>query len=283
MTKKINKQTWFKIEAIHRANYFMTVTVFRNYGKIISRLGGGDCFYYVMWIIEKGTAYLCYPRENFNKGVQYIFNKTINDPAWAESINKQVVKDADKYYKFSKKLENKNFVKYSNKLLVKTFQDLINIQDDSHTSGQITTWLVDADYQLFTNYLLELLTKRIDRSKKKINLAETFSLLTTPEKQSLVEQEALESLMIAFLLSQDKKAKKIFLENSSEEVIKKLNILNKALKRKIKTHYKKYFWLHYTYEGPILELDYFIQIWQGLIRENKIERLILEAKNRTKK
>ena len=62
-----------------------------------------------------------------------------------------------------------------------------------------------------------------------------------------------------------------------------MNELDKALRGKIENHYKKYLWLHYTYEGPILELDYFIKIWQGLIRENKIKLLILETKNRIKK
>jgi len=42
---------------------------------------------------------LCYPRENFDKGVRFIFQKTINNPAWALKINKELVDYTRKYLK----------------------------------------------------------------------------------------------------------------------------------------------------------------------------------------
>jgi phosphoenolpyruvate synthase/pyruvate phosphate dikinase len=50
-----------------------------------------------------------------------------------------------------------------------------------------------------------------------------------------------------------------------------------GLRRRIISHYKKYFWLHYNYEGPILEFDYFLEIWKLLIRDKNLEKLIKES------
>jgi len=274
MKKRDKKLIWFKIETTSHVNYFMLVPIVRYYGKFISRQGGGGYFKKILWIFERGTAILCYPRENFDKGVRFIFQKTINNPAWALKINKELVDYTRKYLNFSRKLENKNFSKLSDVALADIFVKLIKAQNDSHTSGQAITWLIDADQQLFTNYLLAVLNKRAGASGIKLNLASVFALLTTPEKPSFVDQEAGESLKIALIIKKDRAAKNIFLQNDSASVISELNKIERTLKNKILSHYKKYRWLHYTYEGPVLALDYFIQIWQELIKEDKIANLI---------
>lgn len=112
----------------------------------------------------------------------------------------------------------------------------------------------------------------------KINIADAFSKLTTPEKPSFVELESRYFLNIAILLQQDKKAKELFLKNDISEIEQRLNELKPELKRKIKNHYKKYLWLHYNYEGPVLELEYFLEIWKGILKQKNINELIKKSK-----
>lgn len=256
MQEKLPKQQWFKIENILRTNYMMLVPIFDNYGALIARRGGSKYFMHVLQILNKDMTTVCYPRNDFDKGVNFLANKAVNNPAWADELNQEIVKYTKKYFSFAKSLENKDYAKLSNRELAETFNELIKYQKASHQSGQITTWLIDAD-QIFTKQLLSLLENKIKISGLKINIAETFSILTTPEKPSFMEIESQDSLEMVVLLRKDKSALRLFLKNDIGEIGDKLDQLKPALQKKIKDHYKKYLWLHYNYEGPILQLDYF--------------------------
>lgn len=152
----------------------------------------------------------------------------------------------------------------------------------TQVSGQITTWLIDADQQLFSNYLLDLLKEKIRFAKRKINLSEAFSLLTTPDKPSFVGLESRDSLVLVKSLAKDAKTKKIFLDNDAAALKNKVSEIRPDLQQKIKRHYQKYLWQYYNYEGPILELDYFLEVWRGLLKQNKIDKLRQESGNKYK-
>lgn len=275
MDKKIRKQKWFKIEDIPKVNYFMMVPIVKEYGSFIMKRGGSNYFKHILWTYEKGTAGLCYLRDDFNKGINFLLKKVVNNSAWAEKLNKEIIKYGKKYFSYTKSIENKNFSKLSGKELAKTFGKLIEFQRLSHNSGQITSWLIDADRQLFSNHLDSLLKIKVGRLK--INIPEIFSILTTPEKPSFVESESVGSLNIALSIKKNKTACKIFLKNNVSEIKNKLNKINSNLKKKILTHYKKYLWLHYNYEGPVLEFDYFLEIWKGLLKDENLEKYLKES------
>jgi phosphoenolpyruvate synthase/pyruvate phosphate dikinase len=274
--EQTKKFKWFKIEEIPKCNYFMLVPFFEKYGTYIEKKGGGPYFKNLLWVINEGTITLCYLRDDFTKGINFLLAKTVQDPRWAEKRNLEIVKYTKKYFSFAKSLENKDFSALSDEQLVGVFNQLINHQYWSHLSGQITTWLLEDDRHLFSNYLLDLLKEKVWSGQK---LSETFSILTTPEKLSLIEIESKESIELAKLLRKDQKAKNLFLKNSVDEIKKNLNKINYSLQQKIKRHYQKYLWLHYNYEGPVLELEYFLEIWRGLLKQNNIEELIKEGKS----
>jgi len=279
--KTKNKNLWFKIEAIPRCNYFMTVPVVKYYGDVVSKLGGGDYFKNVMWIVDNEISYLCYKRKDFDKGVNFLFNKAIENPGWLNKANNEIIKYTRKYYSHAKTLENKNFGRLNNKQLADAFVKLIEFQRKSHACGQMSTWLIDAEYNLFSNYLSDLTIDKLKNIKSRDIDSAAFSLLTTPEKPSYINQEETDSLSIALEIFKDKKIKDLFLKNNTEIIIEKLNGLPR-LKSKIYNHHKKYLWLHYTYEGPVLELEYFIEIWKGLVNQGDLKKLFTERKNKFK-
>jgi phosphohistidine swiveling domain-containing protein len=276
----IYTQKWFQIENIPRANYMMLVPIFSDYGALVAGRGGSKYFMHVLWLLNKDMTTLCYLRDDFDKGIKFLANKAVNNPGWVDQRNQEIVKYTKKYFSFAKSLENKNYFKLSDRELVKTFKELIEYQKASHHSGQITTWLIDADQQLFTKRLLSLLENKIKISGQKINLAEAFSTLTTPEEPSFMEIESRDSLEMVTLLGKDRVAVNLFLKNDVGEIENKLNQLKPVLQKKIKNHYKKYLWLHYNYEGPILQLDYFLEIWKGLLRQGKADKFLKESREK---
>ena len=276
----LKKKKWFKIEDIPKVNYFMLVPIFKKYGSFIAKQGGSNYFKHILWTFEKGTAGLCYLREDFNKGINFLLEKVTNNPPWAERLNKEIIKYAKEYFAYAKLIENKDFSKSSRLELAKDFEKLIALQLNSHNSGQITTWLIDAGRQLFSNYLDYLLKDKIKISGKKINLVQAFSLLTTPEKPSFVELESGGSLNIALSIKNNKVAREIFLKNNISEIKNKLNKIEHSLRKKMQAHYKKYLWLYYNYEGSVLELDYFLEIWRLLTKDKNLKKLIKESERK---
>jgi len=273
------KQKWFKIEDIPKVNYFMLVPILKKYGNFIAKQGGSKNFNHVLWTFEGGTAGLCYLRDDFNKGINFLLNRAVDNPAWAKKLNGEIVKYGKKYFSFAKSIENKNFSKLSKKDLATIFCRLMKLQRLSHNAGQITTWLIDGDQQLFSSRLFDLLKNKVKEKKIKINISETFSILTTPEKPSFVELESRQSLNIALALKKKEVARKIF-QSDIQDIKNKLNIISASLRKKMEAHNRKYLWMHYNYEGPILEFDYFLEIWKLLVKEKNLEKLIAESERK---
>lgn len=278
------QEIWFAIERIPDANYIMTYNIFVDYGKRLKQQGLGGALEQLIWVIKDGVFNLCYVRSEFDKMVKNIFFKATTDLAWLSRINKEVETFAKDYLIFSRSLLKFDLKKLSDKQLIGKLDRLLAIQTRSHGWGQATTWLIDADYQLFSNYLFNYLKNKIKENKLKLKPAGVFSVITTPLRPSFMEIENQESLKIAYEISKDKEASLIFKKDDKvSEIESRLKKQKPALFKKLKNHQQKWFWLHYNYLGPILELDYFLQIWQGLIREGKIKKYLGESKTKYSK
>lgn len=263
MKKQLSK-TWFKIEEIPKCNFGMLIPIFEEYGRIIEKMGGSSYFYDVLWIYENGVAKLHYYRGDFEKGINFLTNKAVNKPEWAEECNNKIIQSNQDYFKFAKQIANLDLGDLTDQELVSIFNQLIKLQRLAHNYGQVTTWLIDADKQLFSNYLVELIKSKVNRQSQ---VAKIFSLLTSPEKPSFTQLEYQESLKIALDIAYKTKLVKSDLSRN----------------KKIINHWKKYLWIYYNYEGPALEPDYFVEVIKVLTKENsyaKIKKMLLDSKNK---
>ena len=277
------KKTWFVAESIPTMNYTVMLPVFAEYGRFIARQGGGDYFNEVIWIFRDSNADLCYAREDFETGINFLLKKALKNPAWPEKLNQSIFQYAKDYFNFAKKLENKDFSKSSNSRLLKIYWRLVmNYQRKSHNSGQITTWLIDAEKNLFSNHLLNLLKEKIDASRQKVNLAETFAWLTTPNRPGFLDRESREFLKIAGIFNRDKMAKKIVLVNEPARISSVLKLKRPKLEDLMRRHYKKYLWIYYTYQGPVLEPDYFYEILRGIFKTGDLKKFQVQRAGRFK-
>ncbi len=275
---KLNKDNiWFIIEKVPDANYVMLYPICVDYGKHLKKQGAGDYLRQLLMIVKNGVAELCYVKSEFDKATEFIVSKAIKNISWLEKVNRKTELFAKQYLVFAKSLLNLNSSQLSDRDLIKRLNRLLYFQIRSHGYGQATTWLIDAGEQFFSNYLLTYLKNRIKEKKLSSDLASIFSILTSPLKPSSVEIENQESLKLAQKISKDKVAKRIFNQSNFNELETKLKPRRPNLLNKLKNHHKRWFWLHYNYRGPVLELNYFLQIWQGLIKEGKINQYSKEA------
>jgi phosphoenolpyruvate synthase/pyruvate phosphate dikinase len=94
---------------------------------------------------------------------------------------------------------------------------------------------------------------------------DAFSVLTTSDKISLLTKEEIELLEILKLIAQNNNARNIFLALENYDHMPEK--LDSRIKETIQKHFEKWRWIPFTYMGPAYDIDYFLQIWAGLIKQ----------------
>ncbi len=280
VAKRAVRRVWFRIERIPAINYLALYPVSVGYGREVAKLGGGFELRHVLWRVHDGAGDLCYVREEFDRSARFIADKAIANPVWLAGNNQIVLKTADRYLAAAKALEQVDPRALSNRQLTAAISRLLRIQNVSHHAGQVATWLIDADHQHFSSYLLQYL--RDLPQAKRAGDAEVgwFSQLTTPRRTSFTDQEQQETLALALRLSQDPVARQALQSTSLVECTATLHRRRPKLWVRLVAHQQSWCWLHYNYRGPLLEMDYFLQIWRGLLREGLLARKLQASRTR---
>ena len=206
------------------------------------------------------------------------------NPKLIEDIHKKTINYSRDYFNYAKSILKINLSQLSNSQLSKIYEKLIWHQKITHGYALPTTWFIDSDGEDFSKFLINKIKKSIKKQRSKLNSSDVFILLTTPEKKSMAVKEEIESLKILQEINNSKKAKKIFLQSNVEKIENDLKKIDDKLKKKIISHYKKWCWYPFTYIGPAYELNYYLEIWSGLLRQNiNIDKHLKRIKNQSKK
>jgi len=199
-----------------------------------------------------------------------LIDKTLDliqsNPQLIAEIHHSTVKKCQDYFTYARSLLKVDFRKLSKEELISVYELLLYHQQGHHGFSIATTWFVDSDGEDFSKLLLDKVKKIVGGSR--YEASDVFSILTTPNKISLAAQEEKESLEILKLIQADKEAKKIFNFDNVDNIEKKLLKINLGLRRKMLKHFKKWRWTPFTYTGPAYDLDYYLSIWSGWVKED---------------
>jgi len=150
----------------------------------------------------------------------------------------------------------------------------MKMHNHCHVLGMYAT-VLEWEHELLSKYLKNYLDKEIKRKNSSLKVSETFSLLTTPHKESFQLKQEKEAIEIALKILTEKKVKELFLKKEAKEIIESLPLLNKQLDKEIDAHYRKYLWLSYMYIGPPWDKDYFVLLIKDLVKnEQEIQGLL---------
>lgn len=262
------KKIWRKNFEIKRISFLLANEASENFFKFQKPTIGKDALTELIWI-NKGVDNLgtYFVKDELREMINLTLEAIINRPAKVKAVHKKTIAYNRRYFVFSKKLRKVDFGRLSNKQIANVYRQHYQIMQPSHGYSLCSTWFVDSDGEDLTNYLLNYVKNQIEKNKLKLNFAEVFSLLTTPSKHSLVQIENIESLEILKLIKANQVASKIFLSKDVREVENNLSKIKPALRKKINRHYYKWCWTPYTYLGPAYELNYYLEIWSGLLRQ----------------
>ncbi|MEI7425219.1 MAG: PEP-utilizing enzyme, partial [Candidatus Staskawiczbacteria bacterium] len=219
-------------------------------------------------VFENGDNIASYfLKDELDNYVRNILKEVIKNPGRVKKIQDRNTSYNQEYFNKLKEVEKIKYKELSDKQLVDIFYQLFYLMKKSHGYALATTWFVDSNGEDLSNYLINLLRKKIEQNKLLLNIPEVFSVLTTPDKESMARREEKEMLIILELIRIDKVAHKIFQQKNTQKIESGLIKVNKNLYKKIVAHYKKWRWTPYTYIGPAYNLDYYLNIWSSLTRQ----------------
>lgn len=267
--KQSDKNLWRKNFDIKRVDFNIACETMPGFGGLNYLTVGENVISQVIWIIENldNTA-TYFPKKDLRKLIQLTIKVILQNPKHIDKIHEETIKLNRKYFEYAKNLRKLNLKKLSNQQLLTLHKKLFNLQFQSHCRSLPTTWYLDSDGEDFSNYLINLVKNRVKQKGLRLDPALIFSVLTTPAQESMGQKEEKESLKIVEWIKNKPRLKRWFLSHTSEEMATQFTTLPKVWQKKILDHYSKWLWTPYTYVGPAYTLDYYLEVWRGLLREH---------------
>jgi phosphohistidine swiveling domain-containing protein len=235
-----------------------------------------DCFIYCKGMKVEGF----YQEKKLVKLIEKLMKLVYEEPEMFFKNHKESYILNDKCMVYDKKCLKMNLGVLDNKKLSKVFVDWNMFYEKSHQHSLGSTWFIDSYGGVFANSLLEKTKAIILVNDSKLNPAEVFTALTTSEKTSFGQKEEIESLKVLEKIMSDDKAKKVF--KNLRDYSKLPEDVSLGIKKSIISHRNKWCWIPFGYVGPAYDLDYYLAVWSGLVRENTdVKKEIKKLLNRS--
>jgi phosphohistidine swiveling domain-containing protein len=280
----MNKVIWRKNFDIRRVDYNITGETAPGFGGLNHLTVGKNIIKQMIIVFENldntGTYF---PKDELRKLVKSTIKVILQNSEKIDWVHKKAAALNKEYFIYAQSLRKLKLNQLTDRQLMAYHKKLFNLQYQSHCWALPTTWYVDSDGEDFSIYLMNLIEQKIKLRQSNLETAVVFSVLTTPKRPSLAQKEEIESLKILNWIKQVPKLKHWFVSHNTDELVKSFSALPNSWKRKILNHYHKWCWTPYTYLGPAYGLDYYLEVWRGLIHEDadansKIKELKIKPK-----
>ncbi len=264
--KKVN---WFLINENYGANLFPFGFHFdANYDGFVREFGKGSNHQSVG--LANGRLRQGYVLESYNSIAAYFFKMFCNDQKITKKVLKNVSDVIHEFHEYNKKIVKEDLSILTDKQLAKKFEKFY------YYFYEMSTWSVPFSYTeygtpLWTNSLTEYLNTLT--IPKKYTLVEIFQILSSDKRKTITAKERENILKLAIEVKKSQKLSTIF-KKSAREIIKQLDQKDKYFLQKIKLHEKKYNWINFGFEGPLLDLEYFVSSIKDWVKNDPHQELV---------
>ena len=261
---------WFVMEQIERSHALFTAVPYQGFCHL--EPWGIQASIEQGAIYEKhGNATLMFPKASFHAVGKNILEKVLQEPDWADALNTEIKTNNRVFFDESENALETDWTALDSSELAERYAQLHRLQVAAHTPG--LPWIVlEFDHALLTNYLLDYLKDQIKKNNLKTSAGQAFSTLTTPTQDSFAQREEQSLLGIAAQIH-DMRVRKLFESKDLEQIGQRLEKMLPDVARQLDAHHRAFCWLPYMYEGPAWKKTYFIQVLQGLLRQDIVELL----------
>jgi len=266
---------------IKNCNFNLIGKIVETFISYIPKKDGRQLFREWIFDYSDGTFIAYVPVDVIEEVTGWIRDKVIQNPEWADELHRECEKLNRDYYSFAKEILTKNIPALSNADLINLYSSLRRHQSESHGYAVSTTWFLESDGEIYSNYLRKKLDELLKNKgvQDPYILAEYFTLLTSPTKENMAQEEQLDFLNLLKKIKSIQNAYNLFRQYEPGQEM--FNLLPQDIQAEINQYFNKWKWTPYGYTGPAYDLNYYLQlIKETLVNLSDIDAVIAEETNR---
>ena len=249
------KVNWFLINENYGANLSPYAFHFdADYWGFKKILGRG--MHYQAVGTENGFLRQAYDLDDYNSFAKFVFNKLSSDRRFARLMLGHVYAAIRRRHLFDKKVLRTNLQRLSNTKLAVLFEKFYWYFFDM-SAWSVPFAFTEYGTPLWTNYLMSYLNK-LDLLSSQMP-AEIYQILTSNSKQTYTAREKENILKLAMTVKKSRALKALF-RKPTERIIGLAPVQQKVFWHKLKQHVRRYAWINFGFEGPLLSEEYFIGV-----------------------
>ncbi|MDP2933444.1 MAG: PEP-utilizing enzyme [bacterium] len=268
------KELWVKNFDIKRVDINLPCEATLGFQNMVKKTIGVSPVNESVWVIKNldntGTYF---KKQELRRVIDLTIKKILSDPSHIDSVHKKAVRLNRQLFGESSKVRKIKLTDLSNRELLALHKKHYALIAKSHMWAIATTWFLDSDGEDYSKYLMSIIERRLEAEGAPLvrgapsDAASVFSILTTPAKKSFQQIEEEESLQLVAAFQSNSKVKKWFTSHSTPELARTLDKLTKNFRSRVAKHHYKWLWMPYTYIGPAYRIDYYLEVWRGLLRQ----------------
>ena len=208
--------------------------------------------------LEEKNIELLAVESGFLKCAKSVANSLISDPENIESKLNKIDETALTYFDVAREVLSTNVKKKSDKELLEIFEKMYSAYKESHNSGALLL-ISEFREEFLSIKIRELLEKRLAEKKLGIEMPKAFALLSHMQRPSVLAEEKFDSLGLIEKVLADNALKNLFEGSEHGKIQKGLKKSFPEFNTLLESHWNKYKWIFFMYEGPTLPRSYFVK------------------------
>lgn len=273
------KDLWVKNFDIKRVDLNLPCEATLGFQNMVKKTVGVSPINESVWVIKNLDNTGTYFKKNeLRRVVDLTMKRILSDPAHIDRVHNKAVQLNRQLFSESSKVRKIKLAVLSNRQLLALHKKHYALIAKSHMLSIATTWFLDSDGEDYSKYLMSFLERRLEQTEGNplvrgepsvgnFDVPTAFSTLTTPARKSFQQIEEDESLRLIAAFRSNSKVKKWFTSHTTPQLSRTLDRLPKNFRSRIVKHHYKWLWTPYTYIGPAYQVDYYLEVWRGLIRQ----------------
>lgn len=255
--------------------YISDITSTKDIGKIT----GGRTVKKSFIIIENDFLKFYYDVDSSNKIGKYFLEKIIKDKRFFYKVIANIYRYSEELEQFCRRIDGiKGLSNLSNRELQDIYSEYIKKLSVLRAWGWIPVFVDGMKINFLSDAVTRDFKKYLVRIKQVNKFGDYYSILSSSEKMSEVQQEELGRLNLLLKIFARHDAKKVItlIQKNNLELIKK-NYSDVA--RDFVKHVHQFGWLTYAYSGPVMTIEYFFKLLKDNLKVSSIEKqrnLLLE-------
>lgn len=241
--------------------YISDITATRDLEKIV-----GVKVKKVIITIENDFLSFYYDEGSATKVGQTIYKKILKDKNFFKEIIKTIYKLSDDLLAFGKEVDKCKVKSLSDQELLSMYETYTKKLIALRAWGWVPVFLDGLDKSFLSVRVQADLEKFLKTKNRVEKTSHIYSILSSSEKMSEVQQEEVERLELLCKIEASSEGRKVFIgieKGNDADFLKKYPFSQKL----IRNHLKKFGWLTYAYSGPSMDITHLFSV----MRENIIK------------